>query len=367
MKFVDEYRHPTLLHERLTELRRTATRRWAIMDVCGGQTHSLLKHGLEEALADTLDLIHGPGCPVCVTPAEAIDDAIQLSEQPNIVLTSFGDMLRVPGGRGSLLQARAAGADVRTVYSPVDAVRIAREEAEKQIVFFGVGFETTAPATALAVLQAQHLGIKNFSVLVHHVRVEPAMRAILEMPDNRIQGFLAAGHVCTVTGYGHYCHLVDQFQVPIVVTGFEPLDLLDGLYECVRLLESASPKLANAYARSASLEGNRHAQRLIDNVYQIATVPWRGFGTITDGGLVMRDAFRQFDARHRFGLVSTLTSSDGDCRSGDVMSGRIKPPDCPLFGKACTPDSPVGAPMVSSEGICTAYFRYAHQVEVHHG
>ena len=366
MKFVDEYRRPKLLKSQLAELRRGITRRWVIMDVCGGQTHSLLRHGLEEALEDVLELVHGPGCPVCVTPAEVIDDAVELARHPDVILASFGDMLRVPGRNGCLLQARAAGADVRTVYSPVDAVQLAAKEPTRQIVFFGVGFETTAPATALAVLQARQLGVKNFSVLAHHVRVEPAMRALMQMPDNRVQGFLAAGHVCTVTGFAHYDAFVDEFKLPVVVTGFEPLDLLSGLTECVHLLETQQPQLRNQYARSVRPEGNVHAQRLIDEVYTVATVPWRGFGNIPNGGLVMRSELKEFDTRCRFGLAASVTSSDGDCLSADVMAGRIKPPECPLFGKACTPDTPVGAPMVSSEGACAAYFRYARPVEVCH-
>lgn len=359
MKYLDEYRHPALLTSQLAELRRGVSRRWVIMDVCGGQTHSLLRHGLEAALDDVLELVHGPGCPVCVTPAEAIDDAVELAKRPDVILASFGDMLRVPGRSGSLLLARAAGADVRTVYSPVDAVQLAAKEPTRHVVFFGVGFETTAPATALAVLQARQLGVKNFSVLVHHVRVEPAMRAVMQLPDNRVQGFLAAGHVCTVTGFAHYGAFVAEFQVPVVVTGFEPLDLLTGLTECVRLLETRQPQLRNQYVRSVRPAGNPHAQRLIDEVYTVATVPWRGLGAIPDGGLVMRTEWRDFDARDRFGLAAPVSSSDGDCRSADVMAGRIKPPECPLFGNACTPDTPVGAPMVSSEGASAAYFRYA--------
>ncbi len=342
------------------------TQRWVIMDVCGGQTHSLLRHGLEDALEDVLELVHGPGCPVCVTPAEVIDHALAIAKCPNVLLASFGDMLRVPGQTGSLLQARAAGADIRSVYSPVDAVTLAVIEPSKHVVFFAVGFETTAPATALAILQARRLHLKNFSLLAHHVRVEPAMRAVIQLPDNRVQGFLAAGHVCTVTGFAHYKRIVDEFRVPVVVTGFEPSDLLNGLTECVRLLETRQSQVQNEYARSARPHGNTHAQGLIDEVYAIATVPWRGLGPIPDGGFVIRQEYADFDARYRFQIPAPLTSSDGDCRSGDVMAGRMKPPDCPLFGNRCTPDSPVGAPMVSSEGACTAYFRYARQFEAKH-
>ncbi len=364
MKFVDDYRDPTRLKIQLAELRKLITRRWVIMDVCGGQTHGLLRHGLEQALEDVLDLVHGPGCPVCVTPAEAIDDAVELAKRPEVIMTSFGDMLRVPGRQGSLLQARARGSDIRIVYSPADAVQLAVKESEMQVVFFAVGFESTAPSTALAVLQARQLGLTNFSLLANHVRVEPAMRAVMQLPENRIQGMLAAGHVCTVTGFAHYSAFVDQFQVPVVVTGFEPMDLLAGLTRCVQLLESGEPQLFNEYSRSVRSEGNKHAQRLIEDVYCVATVPWRGFREIIDGGLVMRPELRDFDARNRFGLAASLLSSDGDCRSGDVMTGRIKPIECPLFGNTCTPDNPVGAPMVSSEGSCSAYYRYARPIEV---
>lgn len=366
MRFVDEYRDRARLISQLAALRKNITRRWVIMDVCGGQTHSLLRHGLEEALENSLELVHGPGCPVCVTPADAIDDAAELAKRPDVILASFGDMLRVPGRHGSLLNAKSTGADVRTVYSPVDAVQLAAKEPTRQVVFFGVGFETTAPATALAVLQARQLKLSNFSILVQHVRVEPAMRAVMQLPDNRIQGFLAAGHVCTVTGFAHYESFVETFKAPVVVSGFEPLDLLAGLAECVRLLESHQPEVSNQYARSVCPEGNVHAQRLINQVYNVATVPWRGFGAIPDGGLVMRPELSSYDARCRFGLTTPLSSGDGDCRSSDVMTGRIKPPECPLFGKACTPDTPVGAPMVSTEGACAAYFRYARPIELHH-
>ena len=364
MKFVDDYRDPERLKIQLAELRKMITRRWVIMDVCGGQTHGLLRHGLEQALEDVLELVHGPGCPVCVTPAEAIDDAVELAKRSDVVMTSFGDMLRVPGRQGSLLQARARGFDIRVVYSPADAVQLAAKEPAKKFVFFAVGFESTAPATALAVLQARQLGLTNFSLLANHVRVEPAMRVVMKLPGNRVEGMLAAGHVCTVTGFAHYAAFVDQFRVPVVVTGFEPMDLLAGLTRCVQLLESGDPQLCNEYSRSVSSEGNVYAQRLIDEVYRVATVPWRGFREIVDGGLVMRPELQDFDARYRFGLGDAVPSSDGECRSGEVMTGRIRPIECPLFGNFCTPESPVGAPMVSSEGACAAYYRYARPIEV---
>lgn len=363
MNYVDDYRQPKLLAAQLATLRESITRRWVIMDVCGGQTHAFLRYGLEAALDDVLELVHGPGCPVCVTPAEVIEEARSLSTERAVLLATFGDMLRVPGTHGSLLQARAAGADIRIVYSPLDAVQLAINNPDREVVFFGVGFETTAPATALALLQARHQSLTNFSVLAHHVRVEPAMRTILDQPNCRVQGFLAAGHVCTVTGFSHYEDLVRQYAVPIVVTGFEPVDLLAGLSECVQLLETRQPALRNQYARSARPEGNLQAWKLIEDVFQIVTIPWRGFGSIPDGGLRLRPEFRIFDARIRFTLTSSTTSDDRECLSGQVMSGLIKPPQCPLFGQGCDPNHPRGAPMVSSEGACAAYFQYANTSE----
>jgi hydrogenase expression/formation protein HypD len=330
------------------------------MDVCGGQTHALLKHGLEQALEASLELLHGPGCPVCVTPAAVLDAATSLSRKPGITLCSYGDMLRVPGENGSLLQARARGGDVRTVYSPLDAVDLAARATDRDIVFLAVGFETTAPATALAILQAQKRGLKNFSVLASHVRVEPAMRAIAADPVGRVQGFLAAGHVCTVTGYAGYQAFVQDTHLPVVVTGFEPVDLLSGLAICVDLLETGRAEVVNAYDRCARPEGNAHARQLIDTVCEVADVPWRGLDRIASGGLVLRTELAPFDARVRFGLrTSDATETENECQSGLVMTGRIKPPECPLFGKACTPETPAGAPMVSSEGACAAYFSYA--------
>ena len=363
MNYVDEFRQPGLLTHQLATLRQSITQRWVIMDVCGGQTHAFLRYGLEHALDDLLELVHGPGCPVCVTPAETIEDAISLSHRPGILLASFGDMLRVPGCHGSLLGARTNGADVRIVYSPLDAVQLAINNPTREVVFLGVGFETTAPATALAVLQARHLAVENFSLLTHHVRVEPAMRAILEQPNCRVQGFLAAGHVCTVTGFAHYEDLVRRFRVPIVVTGFEPVDLLAGLAECVRLLENGQPQVTNQYSRSARPDGNPGARKLVDEVFQVSTIPWRGFGLIPDGGLNLRPDFQSYDARVRFTLSASAPPEDMECLSSQVLSGQIKPPQCPLFGNACTPEAPRGAPMVSSEGACAAYFKYAQTVE----
>lgn len=363
MNYVDEFRQPKLLATQLASLRQSIAQRWVIMDVCGGQTHAFLRYGLEAALDDVLELVHGPGCPVCVTPAEIIEDARSLSVDHQVLLATFGDMLRVPGTKGSLLEARGTGADVRIVYSPLDAVQLAISNPAREVVFFGVGFETTAPATALALLQARLQNVTNFSVLAHHVRVEPAMRAILDQPNCRVQGFLAAGHVCTVTGFAHYEELVRRYNVPIVVTGFEPVDLLAGLSECVQLLERGEPTLRNQYPRSARSEGNPSAQKLLDDVFQIATIPWRGFGDIQDGGLSLRPEFRSYDARIRFGLSSRAVAEDQECLSGLVLSGQIKPPECPLFGNVCNPNQPRGAPMVSSEGACAAYFHYAKTAE----
>lgn len=360
MKYVDEFRDPRAIAGALDRIQTKCSRRWVIMDVCGGQTHALLKHGIEPALADSLELLHGPGCPVCVTPASVLDAATELCLTRDVTLCSFGDMLRVPGSQGSLLQARARGGDVQTVYSPLDAVALATRRPECEVVFLAVGFETTAPATALAILQAQKLGVKNFSVLSHHVRVEPAMRQIAADAASRVQGFLAAGHVCTVTGYESYHAFVRDTGLPVVVTGFEPLDLLQGLTACVELLEAGSRQVVNAYGRCAQPAGNAHARRLIDTVFQVADVPWRGLGVIPSGGLAMRPEFAQFDAGVRHGLAaSDTTDAESECQAGEVLTGRIKPPECPLFGKACTPDTPAGAPMVSSEGACAAYFVYA--------
>ncbi|MBX3444568.1 MAG: hydrogenase formation protein HypD [Planctomyces sp.] len=361
MKYLDEFRDAGLARRLIDRIRRTATRPWVLMEVCGGQTHGLLRHGLDEALAGVVELIHGPGCPVCVTPAEAIDFACRLSLRPNTVLASFGDMLRVPGGVGSLNDARSQGGSVRIVYSPLDAVELAAADSQRQIVFFAVGFETTLPATALAVLQAEARGLANFSVLQAHVRVLPAMEAIVDAPDNRVQGFLAAGHVCTITGYDDYRDLARRCRVPIAVAGFEPVDLLEGILECVTQLEQGRCDVSNRYERSVRREGNPAAQGHINRVFAIADRPWRGLGTVPRGGFEFRPDFHAFDARRRYpDPAPTLpVLDDGDCRSGDVLSGRIRPHECPSYGVACTPEMPLGAPMVSSEGACAAYYRYS--------
>lgn len=363
MKFVDEFRDIALAQPLVDDIRQQATRRWVLMEVCGGQTHSLLRNGIDEALADVVELIHGPGCPVCVTSAEDIDLACQLAQRPEIILTSFGDMLRVPGNAGSLLDARTRGADVRMVYSPLDAVALAQREPQRQIIFFAVGFETTAPTTALAVLQAERLGLTNFSLIVSHVRVLPAMELLMRASDNRVQGFLAAGHVCTVTGFAPYDDFAREFQVPIAVTGFEPVDLLFGIRECVTQLEAGEATVANCYGRSVQRVGNADAQHWIEQAYETCDGPWRGFGIVPQGVLRLCPELKRFDATSRFGLMEPLPCLVNDCRAPDVLAGRIKPPDCRHFGTTCTPETPQGAPMVSSEGACAAYHRYMRRTE----
>jgi len=359
MKHLDEFRDPALARDLLARVRRRASRPWVLMEVCGGQTHGLLRHGIDAALEGGVELIHGPGCPVCVTPAESIDFACDLAMRQDVMIASFGDMLRVPGTRGSLLDARSRGGNVRTVYSPVDAIVMAQREPGRQIVFFAVGFETTAPATALAVLQAARLGLENFSLLVAHVRVQPAMEAVIQSTDCRVQGFLAAGHVCAVLGCESYQEFVQRFRVPVVVTGFEPVDLLEGILECVEQLESGRFELSNRYARTVRDAGNAAAQEIINQVYEPADSPWRGMGVIPAGGLRLSAKWEQFDATRRFEALPVLDLPGAvECRSGDVLSGRIKPTACPSFGTRCSPETPLGAPMVSSEGACAAYFQY---------
>lgn len=359
MKYLDEFRDAVLAKKVLAEIRQLADRPWVLMEVCGGQTHGLLRSGIVQELEGVVELIHGPGCPVCVTPVEAIDFAQELAQRPEVILTSFGDMLRVPGSRDSLLGVRARGGDVRTVYSPLDAVALARQNPSRQVVFFAVGFETTAPATALAILQADQLQLENFSLLVSHVRVQPAMESILEAADCRVQGFLAAGHVCSVAGFNSYAELTERYHVPIVVTGFEPLDLLLGIRECVRQLEAGEASVRNQYTRNVREAGNADALRIMSDVYEVADRPWRGLGMIPSGGFVLRSKWHRFDAEQRFQCIgSPLPTACSECLSGDVLSGRIKPTACPSFGVRCTPESPFGAPMVSSEGACAAYYRH---------
>ena len=362
MKYVDEYRDPAVAERLAVEIRRVVTKPWTLMEVCGGQTHNIMKSGLEELLPPAITLVHGPGCPVCVTPMELIDKAVELASRPEVIFASFGDMLRVPGSARSLLDAKAAGGDVRTVYSPLDAVKLARKNPEREVVFFAVGFETTAPANAMAVWQAAKLGVENFSVLVAHVLVPPAMTAILESPSCRVQGFLAPGHVCTVEGYEDYEPIAARHGVPIVVTGFEPVDILEGILLCVRQLEAGRAEVENQYARAVKREGNRAAQRLVDEVFEVSRRVWRGIGEIPHSGLRLREAYSRFDAEKKFTFQTGTVSEPEECISGLILQGIKKPYDCTAFGIRCTPEHPLGAPMVSSEGACAAYYLYGSRL-----
>ncbi|HZD31371.1 MAG TPA: hydrogenase formation protein HypD [Candidatus Angelobacter sp.] len=358
MKFVEEYRDPVAARRFAVAIAATVKHPWTLMEICGGQTHSIVKYGIDELLPKQVTLVHGPGCPVCVTPLELIDKALQIAAQPNVIFCSFGDMLRVPGSSGDLFSVKAAGGDVRIVYSPSDAVKLAAQNPKKQVVFFAVGFETTAPANAMSVYQAKQLGLTNYSILVSHVLVPPAMEAILGSPSNRVKGFLAAGHVCTVMGFEEYEPIAKKYQVPIVVTGFEPLDLLQGIYMCVTQLEQGRYEVENQYARAVRREGNRPAQDLVAKVFRVVPRKWRGIGEILHSGFGLAPAFAAFDAETRFGVSAYTAPEDPECISGLVMQGAKKPEDCSAYGNRCTPDHPLGAPMVSSEGACAAYYRY---------
>ncbi len=358
MKYMDEYRDPDAAAGYARALARVTTRPWTLMEVCGGQTHSIVKFGVDELLPKGVSLVHGPGCPVCVTPLELIERAIAIASRPDVTFCSFGDMLRVPGHTKDLLSVKAEGGDVRIVYSPLDALEIARRRPERQVVFFAVGFETTAPANAMTVYQADAQRIENFSLLVSHVLVPPAMEAILSSPVNRVQGFLAAGHVCTVMGYTEYEPIARRYRVPIVVTGFEPLDLLQGVYMCVKQLEEGRADVENQYARAVRREGNAHAQALVSDVFQIVPRKWRGVGEIPQSGLALRGRFARFDAETRFDVAARTEDEPTECISGLILQGLKKPHECPAFGVRCTPEQPLGATMVSSEGACAAYFRY---------
>lgn len=356
MRFVDEYRDERIAWALVEEIHRTATRPWALMEVCGGQTHTLIRQGIDELLAPTISLVHGPGCPVCVTPLALIDQAIAIAKRSDAILCSFGDMLRVPGSSEDLLQARAAGADVRVVYSPLDALEVARRNPDRMVVFFAVGFETTAPTTAMAVLQAARLGIENFALLVAHVLVPPAIVAILATPGNRVQGFLAPGHVCAVQGWREYEPLAREYRVPIVVTGFEPVDLLEGILMLVRQLEEGRHEVENQYVRAVVRGGNREAQAVVAEVFEVCDRAWRGIGVIPRSGLRLREPYRRFDAEVRFPRGGAPASESEICIAGEVLTGRVRPDRCPAYGTLCTPSTPLGAPMVSSEGACAAYF-----------
>lgn len=358
MKYLDEYRNPDLVKNALNQIRRSVTRPWVIMEICGGQTHSIIRSGLDQLLPPEIELVHGPGCPVCVTPLEAIDKAIEIASQNDVIFTTYGDMLRVPGSNRDLFSVRAAGGDVRVLFSPLDAVRLAKENPDKEVVFFAIGFETTAPANCMSILQAKQLGLENFSVLVSHVRVPPAMNAILSSSENRVQAFLAAGHVCTVMGYWEYLPIAEEYRIPIVVTGFEPLDLCSGILQAATMLEKGLYGVENRYERMVTQEGNRHAQQVINQVMQSADRNWRGIGLIPESGWVLRPEFEKFDAEERFQVQNIQTRESPLCISGKILQGLKKPDQCKAFGTQCTPQNPLGATMVSSEGACAAYFQY---------
>lgn len=366
MKFVDEYRDADSAQFYIEAITKLISRPWTVMEICGGQTHAIIKFGIDQLLPPEIELVHGPGCPVCVTPIGIIDKAIEIAARPDVILTSFGDMARVPGSETNLLTMKARGADLRIVYSPLESLEIARANPDKQVVFFAVGFETTAPATAMAVYTARRENIDNFSMLVSHVLVLPAMEAILSSPSSKIQSFLAAGHVCTVMGYDDYLPIAERFGVPMVVTGFEPLDILQGLYMCVRQLEEGRAEVENQYARAVRPMGNTAAQSLIREVFQIVPRQWRGMGEIPNSGLGIAAAYEAYDAEKRFGPVVESAESSSECISGLVLQGIAKPNDCPAFGQRCTPERPLGAPMVSSEGACAAYFTHRRRLNLPH-
>jgi hydrogenase expression/formation protein HypD len=363
MKFVNEFRDAKIAQQLGQEICALVTRPWTIMEICGGQTHAIVKYGIDELLPKEIALIHGPGCPVCVTSVEIIDRAIAIAFQPNTILCSFGDMLRVPGSEIDLLSVKAQGGDIRIVYSPLDSLKIAQQNPAKQVVFFAVGFETTAPATAMTIYQAKKMGLQNFSMLVAHVLVPPAMETILSSPECRVQGFLAAGHVCTVMGYNEYVPIAKKYSVPIVVTGFEPVDILQGIHLCVQQLEEGKAAVENQYTRSVHRDGNTKAMQLMSEVFQVVPRQWRGIGEIPASGLSIKDEYAEFDAQNCFPLTSMeeneMWQNEADlCISGLILQGIKKPQECSAFGVQCTPEHPLGAPMVSSEGACAAYYRY---------
>ena len=364
MKYIDEYRDAEAAHHYARLIASITTRPWTLMEVCGGQTHAILKFGVDELLPPEVTLVHGPGCPVCVTPLELVDKAIEVARLPGVIFTSFGDMLRVPGSHGDLLRVKAEGGDVRMVYSPLDAVKLAQSNPDRQVVFFAVGFETTAPANAMAVYQAARQDLRNFSILVSHVLVPPAIEAILSSPGNVVQAFLAPGHVCAVVGYEDYVELSDRYRVPMVVTGFEPLDILQGVHMCILQLEQGRFEAENQYARAVRRSGNRKAQEIIGAVFEVVPRKWRGVGEIPQSGLGLRRKYQRFDAERRFELMTREVEEPAECMSGSVLRGVLTPDQCPAFGGKCTPEHPLGATMVSSEGACAAYYRYRRQSRV---
>ena len=358
MKYVDEYRDIALVKNLSSKIHEVTSRDWTIMEICGGQTHSIMKYGIGEFLPDKIHLVHGPGCPVCVTPLEIIDKAIRIAQRKDVIFCSFGDMLRVPGSEKDLLGVKAEGGDVRILYSPLDALKIALENPEKQVVFFAIGFETTAPANAMAVKEANRKGISNFSILSSHVLVPPAMEAILSNPQNKIQGFLAAGHVCTVMGYEEYLPIAAKYKVPIVVTGFEPVDILQGIYRVITQLEKGSAEVENAYGRVVTREGNQEAKKLLAEVFEHTDMKWRGIGPIPDSGFRLAPGYEAFNAERIFDVGHIVQQESEICIAGEVLQGLKEPGDCPAFAKECKPEHPLGAPMVSSEGACAAYYRF---------
>ena len=363
MKFIDEYRDADGVKRLAEAIRETTTKKWNIMEVCGGQAHSIVRFGLDQMLPKSVNLIHGPGCPVCVTPVELIDKAVAIAAMPGVMFCSFGDMLRVPGSDTDLLRVKSAGGDVRVVYSPMDAVALARENPDREVVFFAIGFETTAPANAMAVAQAERLGLRNFSILVSHVLVPPAMRAVLDSPLNLVQGFLAAGHVCAITGMQEYRAIAAEYKVPVVVTGFEPLDILHGLLMCIRQLESGRHEVENQYTRAVRSDGNPVAMRQVEEIFEPTSRKWRGIGEIPMSGLALREPYGKYAADARFSVESVGIEKPSPCIAGAILQGHKKPNECPAFGNVCTPENPVGAPMVSTEGACSAYYRYRFRAQ----
>ena len=362
MKYVAEYRDAALVRGVIDEIARTVTRPWALMEICGGQTHAIMRHGIDQLLPDEIELVHGPGCPVCVTPLEQIDRALAIAAKPDVIFCSYGDMLRVPGSSDDLFAIRAAGGDVRVVYSPLDAVNIAKDNPDKEVVFFAIGFETTAPANVMSVLSAEMLGLKNYSIIVSHVRVPPALHVILGSPHNRVQGFLLAGHVCAVMGYWEYPEIAKKYGIPMAITGFEPLDIVQGILANVQQLEEGRVDIENSYPRAVTFDGNKPAQKTIEKVFMECDRKWRGIGTIPMSGWELRPEFDEFNAEKRFDVGEIKTEESPLCIAGEILQGLKKPNDCPAFGKECTPENPLGATMVSTEGACAAYYRYGRGV-----
>ncbi|MCD4802540.1 MAG: hydrogenase formation protein HypD [Anaerolineales bacterium] len=361
MKYLAEYRDAELVHSTIAKIKETVSQPWTLMEICGGQTHSIIKNGLDQLLPDEIELVHGPGCPVCVTPLELIDKALAIASQPDVIFTSYGDMLRVPGSQADLFSIRAQGGDVRVVYSPLDALKIAQENPNKEVVFFAIGFETTAPANVMSILQAEQLKVSNYSILVSHVRVPPAIETILGSPNNRVQGFLAAGHVCAVMGYWEYLPIAKKYQIPISVTGFEPLDIVQGILDTVESLEAGESPVKNSYIRAVTEQGNKAAQQSINRVFESCDRKWRGIGLIPNSGWRLNSAYADFDAEQRFNVQAIEAEESPLCISGLVLQGIKKPAECEAFGNLCTPENPLGATMVSDEGACAAYYRYRNQ------